>query len=238
MRFDHQKLCKILENSGKSQNKFLKDAGVSNATMRTSNPNGRNSKPSIELLEKLLNYYGKSVLEVYEMNELDCKHVLHNLDDIIEKSFAPLPKSNAISLTSSHSIQFAPLVGQAAANPAGRLGVDVEENLGEIPTRWPIPPGCEDPNGFWVEVDGDSMSPVIPESSIVYVSPNREIKNGDIAFFRIEEQTYIKKVIFLPDRKAFILSSLNEKYEDLLIDPTAKTIQQSGVVLAVAQRLK
>ena len=148
MKFDIERIYKLLKDSKKNQSDFLVDAGLSKGVV--SHWSKRNN-PKIEQLEKLLNYYGKSVLEVYEMNELDCKHVLHNLDDIIEKSFAPLPKSNAISLTSSHSIQFAPLVGQAAANPAGRLGVDVEENLGEIPTRWPIPPGCEDPNGFKLE---------------------------------------------------------------------------------------
>lgn len=232
MKFDIERIYKLLKDSKKNQSDFLVDAGLSKGVV--SHWSKRNN-PKIEQLEKLLNYYGKSVLEVYKLNKLDSEYIIQNLDSIIETIYAKITseQSNGQIINKTLPTQFAPLIGSAAANPTGRWGIDFEKDLGDTVKRYPVPPGKEDPNGFWIHVEGDSMEPKIPDGSAVYVSPNRRIEPNSIAFFRINEQTLIKKVVFVPDKNHFFLHSINKKYEPILIDPQFQEIQQSGAVLAI-----
>lgn len=68
-------------------------------------------------------------------------------------------------------------------------------------------------------VQGDSMEPEIKDGSIVFYKQQPDIEHGEIAIVELDgESVTCKKVNFDYDNKKIILHSLNEKYEDYVID--------------------
>jgi len=54
----------------------------------------------------------------------------------------------------------------------------------------------KDPQAFALKVKGNSMSPRIEDSDIVIVSPQQEVRNGDICVIRVDGEDTLKKVKF------------------------------------------
>ncbi len=54
----------------------------------------------------------------------------------------------------------------------------------------------KDPGAFALKVKGNSMSPRIEDGDIVIVSPQAEVRNGDICVVRVNDEDTLKKVKF------------------------------------------
>lgn len=68
-------------------------------------------------------------------------------------------------------------------------------------------------------VQGDSMEPEIKDGSIVFYKQQKNIENGEIAIVEIDgDGVTCKKVKFDYDNDKIILQSLNDKYEDVVLE--------------------
>jgi len=54
----------------------------------------------------------------------------------------------------------------------------------------------KDPQAFALKVKGNSMAPRIEDGDIVVVSPQQEVRNGDVCVVRVNEEDTLKKVKF------------------------------------------
>jgi|GEM_PF-5759804 len=80
---------------------------------------------------------------------------------------------------------------------------------------------------FGIRIDGDSMQPDILDKSIVWVKEQRQIENGQVGIFMLEEEAYCKKLKIDYNNKGertVQLVSTNPKYKPIKID------EHSGLV--------
>jgi phage repressor protein C with HTH and peptisase S24 domain len=230
MKFFLEKVDNLLKESGKSQSKFFEDSGLSKGNYA----HWKKSSAKLEQLQQLANFYGKSVLSFYDLNDLDAEFITSNWQDVLNLLVKSEIEENG-TILDDESLE-APYVGDAAANPKGKDNpVDLEYDLGEYGQHnMQTMKRFYDPNGVWVRVDGDSMEPTLHDGEYVYVSPNRQIEPGRICFFRVNDKTLIKRYIKIEDK--IVLKSDNPKYKSITI--TAKDdLQQSGLVVQAARVL-
>lgn len=100
------------------------------------------------------------------------------------------------------------ILGQTAAgSPINYGDVDIEEK--EFKT---IPKGAQ----YALNVNGDSMDPLIPDGSIVFYKEQPDIESGEIAIVEVDgDGVTCKKVCFNYEDNKVILKSLNNKYNDV-----------------------
>ena len=75
-----------------------------------------------------------------------------------------------------------------------------------------VPQGAD----FALVVNGDSMEPLIPNKSIVYIHKQEDVENGTVAVVEIENAVTCKKV-YKEDGKLKLVS-LNKKYDDMIFE--------------------
>ncbi len=63
-----------------------------------------------------------------------------------------------------------------------------------------------------------SMNPIIKENSYVFVEINGSIKNKEIGLFRVNDQYYIRKLIY--KKGSFILKATSKNFDDIKISNT------------------
>lgn len=99
----------------------------------------------------------------------------------------------------------------AAGYAAPAFGSDFDY----IPVKGEVPPGAE----FAVRIQGDSMSPLIEDGSVVYV--NRDpLKSGDVGIFCVDGDIFCKQ--YHKDRAGIVyLFSLNRERSDADVVLTA-----------------
>ncbi|MFN3466447.1 MAG: S24 family peptidase [Candidatus Brocadiales bacterium] len=87
---------------------------------------------------------------------------------------------------------------------------------GSIEQPLPRPFDVRDPDAYALVVVGDSMGKIAPAGSRVIVSPNAEVRSGDIAIVRTkDEKALIKEVTFSGDKVR--LNSFGN-HEEILAD--------------------
>jgi len=100
-----------------------------------------------------------------------------------------------------------------AAVPAGRGKVH------DIPSTYEeAPPNVDDEGkGYWLRVKGDSMHPAIRDGQMVFVNPQREVRDNDFAVVSWDEheEGAIKEVHFREED--IILSSINQLHVPIVI---------------------
>lgn len=79
-----------------------------------------------------------------------------------------------------------------------------------------------------LQVKGDSMLPTFKDDEFVFVKKSTDIHNGQFGVFRINNESYIKKVYIENERLKLV--SLNPSYPDLFFDET-DDIELVGVVV-------
>ena len=81
------------------------------------------------------------------------------------------------------------------------------------------PPSFTDPQGFGVEVSGDSMIPKYEEGQVVIVDTRKRPMNGDFAVVGLSSgEKYVKRYREVGGR--VILESLNPIYPPVVIEPS------------------
>jgi len=72
---------------------------------------------------------------------------------------------------------------------------------------------------FGVIISGDSMEPRIHDGGTVFVQAQPNIEPGQLGIFLYNGQAYCKKLVVDHSRRQVRLSSLNPRYEDIVIAP-------------------
>ena len=101
---------------------------------------------------------------------------------------------------------------------AGRGGFYDEQGfpVGEGFRKVHRPIDVKDPNAYALNVEGDSMSPMLEKGWIVYVCPNHNYVNGDLVVVQLNsEEVMIKK--FRKQDGVMMLQSINPAYEPLVL---------------------
>ena len=71
--------------------------------------------------------------------------------------------------------------------------------------------GVKDPQAFALKVKGNSMAPRIEDGDVVVVSPQEEVRNGDICVVRVDGEDTLKRVKF--EGNYIHLIPLNPEFE-------------------------
>lgn len=82
---------------------------------------------------------------------------------------------------------------------------------------------------FAVQVNGDSMEPMFADEQIIYVKRvegTEEVRDNQIVIAELNSSSYVKKIVFVNDRKNCQLISLNKEYQpiDVTEDDELKVI--------------
>lgn len=104
-----------------------------------------------------------------------------------------------------------PLVGKSAANPAvleyGDIDIE-QQSFSHVPDN----ADCA------INIQGNSMEPLIKNGSIVFYKKQCDVENGEIAIVEIDgDGVTCKKVIKDYENKRIILRSINKKYDDRIL---------------------
>lgn len=86
---------------------------------------------------------------------------------------------------------------------------------------------------FAVKIQGNSMLPYIADGSIVFVSKDVELKNGDIGIFCVDGSMYCKQ-LYIDNKNNITLLSCNKDYrnKNIYIDASSSsTFQVYGRVV-------
>ncbi|MGL5122735.1 MAG: XRE family transcriptional regulator [Fusobacteriaceae bacterium] len=71
---------------------------------------------------------------------------------------------------------------------------------------------------YLIEVDGNSMTPVLEDGAYVVVDPTQtEYSKNKIFVVLFEDKTYIKKIEIIEEAKILIMRSINPDYEDIYV---------------------
>lgn len=167
---------------------------------------------SPELQERLVVIFG--ITWDYLMNPGKDYYPPHNGDLVSEKP------PGAIRLTPMESVGEAvydiPLVGYVSAGETEIAYGDAGYPAGAGLEMFRRPHGVNDPHAYALIVKGDSMTPFLPEGSIVIAVTDRPAKEGDIVVCRerLHGKVYIKELRRLDD--IVILESYNRQDHDPL----------------------
>lgn len=78
-------------------------------------------------------------------------------------------------------------------------------------------------------VKGDSMEPTYKDGSIIFYKSQPSVENGELAVVEIDGAVTFKKVRFDYENERIVLQSLNEKYDDRVLE--ANEVKILGKVL-------
>lgn len=71
---------------------------------------------------------------------------------------------------------------------------------------------------YLIEVEGNSMEPLIQDGAFVVVDPYQtDYLEGKVYVIRYADEVYIKRVLLKPEAKVMILKSINPDYDDIYI---------------------
>ncbi|MBE2984676.1 LexA family transcriptional regulator [Campylobacter sp. RM9344] len=93
-----------------------------------------------------------------------------------------------------------------------------------------------------INVLGNSMEPFLKDGDMVLVLPTHEASNGEIVIANLGGDLYVKKLLKDPIKKRIRLTSMNELYEDIVVEDdeldqlkivgVVKKVLPSGVISA------
>lgn len=96
-----------------------------------------------------------------------------------------------------------------------------------------VPPNTD----FCVKLTGDSMAPDYPDGCLVFIESLDAIDDGQIGIFIVSDGAYCKKLVVDHGRRQTRLTSLNNKYEDIVVTE-GEQFRTIGRVLGVAQQTR
>ena len=135
------------------------------------------------------------LVKIYRGLDLPFKDLLMMSARSIEECYARTGKRNSAFVSY-------PIYDQSASAGTGQFLDSDHYEIMEFPES-AVPAGAT----FGVRVSGDSMEPVIPDGSIVFVHHTKEIEPGEIGVFILNGEAYVKKLN--PEG----LESINPKYK-------------------------
>lgn len=157
------------------------------------------SLPRIRTLTKLAEYFGITVSELTGESDEDPK-INHPVTEL-SKTFGSRPVTIRNKL---------PIYGFVSAGPG--VWADSEIIGYEFADE-----KYSAPEYFWLEVDGDSMSPRIDEGDLVLVHKQEWIESGQIGIFVVDDNAYVKRIEY--KEKELDLISFNPFYPPMRFKP-------------------
>ncbi|MBG9981714.1 LexA family transcriptional regulator [Aerococcaceae bacterium DSM 111020] len=210
----------LRERRGLEQKDISDMLGLKSPTSVTNWERGTNLARSGHLSD-LANYFGVTLHDL--MNKDLSNNESTILDDIISvtNELTP-PRQQKVytyaedqleeqNLEEEQSIY---LVGQTAAGS----GVGYNQlNAEQINTN--VPNDAD----YALTVKGDSMEPLIENGQIIFYKQQPVVENGEIAIVELNGREVTCKKFYKEDEKV-ILKSINDKYEDMIIEDEVRVI--------------
>lgn len=198
------------KNKGLTVSKFAEMLGVSQVFL--TNLEHDKKKISEKLFGKL-----KDFLSADEIKQLEISEKYKDVPEEIKKKIEKLENENKILKEKSNAkILNEELIDISviAKASAGNGYLNFEKAIKSVTLR----KNGFDENCYLIEVEGNSMEPLIQDGSFIVVDPREtEIIDNKIYVIEFEEQIYIKKVLRNEQLKVVILKSINREYEDIYI---------------------
>ena len=208
--FVHKLFLNALKAKGLNTNTFAIKSGISSGTIGSWKNVKHLTKPeNIEKIEQILDVKYDDLCMPAELVELERQKNV----SIIERFIGKVKEYN-------HASEW-PLIGHTRGGPWLET-IEESEYPGVSEDRVQAPEGVNDPNGFALEVNGDSMEPIFPDGCKILVSPNTQPAPGQyavvIANTRLgNRESCFKQIFFDEKREKITLHSLNPKYPDIVI---------------------
>ncbi len=131
----------------------------------------------------------------------------------------------------SEALADVPVVAEGETLPEGVIRAD-REPAGIA--QWIQRPGdLRDPNAYGVQIRGDSMVPAHRPGSIVIVSPDRRVQNGDEAYVRLPSGECLVRLVN-GIHGGYMLQTYNHAYPARFVKP--KEIHSMHVILYSRRR--
>lgn len=227
-----------------SMDDFGKICGISRSyiSLLEKNINPRNNKPIVPTLETFSKISKAMGIDLNELlSQLDSEQLVYISPEKteLEKEF-----SSVLSLYSSlnkknreQSVQYMTYLRDTDNKKDSHLELaeetvpyvidDTIRILGQTAAGSPISyadEGCftasvsNIPQGadYALVVNGDSMEPLIPDHSLIYIHKQEEVENGTIAVVEVNGAVTCKKFYKLDSKLRLV--SLNKKYEDMIFE--------------------
>ena len=128
---------------------------------------------------------------------------------------APMQGHNIIQLYDQRKFKRVKLtqVPLLASVPAGSTAMMFYP---EHVDRYVTVDNIKDPSAFALQVKGNSMAPKIENGDIVVVSPQQDVRNGDICVIRVNDEDVLKKIKF--DGNDVRLIPLNPTFKTVTVN--------------------
>ena len=121
---------------------------------------------------------------------------------------------------------FLPLRGKVHAGDA--CEPDVFDDLVECPAS--IAAGH--PNAYFLRVEGDCMSRIYPEGSLILIDPDMVPQDGSIAVVSIDGADFVMRRLRKGSRTLMLCpDSYSDEYDDIVVDPDEHTIEFVATVV-------
>ncbi len=204
----HNKLKEMRERAGLTQQQLAEKIGVTQQTIWYYE-NGRREMKSGVLVE-LSNALECTVSDLLGLNEVK---------GVVQQVRSP-----------SHPM---PVVGRIAAGTPREAIYQTGETHEAPESLWEA-----HPDGFWLEVSGNSMNRLFPEGTLVLVDPDEEVRNGDVGVVFVNgDDATLKRVYFDGESVRLHPESHDPEYQDRVIDredPDAPEVRVLGRAVAYA----
>lgn len=204
----HNKLKEMRERAGLTQQQLAEKIGVTQQTIWYYE-NGRREMKSGVLVE-LSNALECTVSDLLGLNEVK---------GVVQQARSP-----------SHPM---PVVGRIAAGTPREAIYQTGETHEAPESLWEA-----HPDGFWLEVSGNSMNRLFPEGTLVLVDPDEEVRNGDVGVVFVNgDDATLKRVYFDGESVRLHPESHDPEYQDRVIDredPDAPEVRVLGRAVAYA----
>lgn len=204
----HNKLKEMRERAGLTQQQLAEKIGVTQQTVWYYE-NGRREMKSSILIE-LSNALGCTVSDLLGLNEVK---------GVVKQTRSP-----------SHPM---PVVGRIAAGTPREAIYQAGETHEAPESLWEA-----HPDGFWLEVSGNSMNRLFPEGTLVLVDPDEEVRNGDVGVVFVNgDDATLKRVYYDGETVRLHPESHDPEYQDRVIDrddPDAPEVRVLGRAVAYA----
>ena len=204
----HNKLKEMRERAGLTQQQLAEKVGVTQQTIWYYE-NGRREMKSGVLVE-LSNALECTVSDLLGLNEVK---------GVVQQVRSP-----------SHPM---PVVGRIAAGTPREAIYQTGETHEAPESLWEA-----HPDGFWLEVSGNSMNRLFPEGTLVLVDPDEEVRNGDVGVVFVNgDDATLKRVYVDGESVRLHPESHDPEYQDRVIDredPDAPEVRVLGRAVAYA----
>lgn len=200
------------EALGISQNKFAKLVGITQSYYNGVERGEIKNPPSEEIIEKFVNLL---LLTPAEGEKLRYLAAIERTPNIILKELKKLTEERK----KAHQKAVREQANKDALIPLfSRISAGVGVITDEEPIDYISLPGIRNlENIFAINVKGDSMEPTIKDQSIILCRQNGDIKDGDVAAFLVNGESYVKRIKIT--KNYYALLSDNPNYQPIYVYP-------------------